>query len=389
MADKYESCDIPLGQGAYGYVSQYRQKETGIYVAVKTMDVSNLKKEHWEREIEIWKQIGAHENVVPLLDHWTIRENIRAVMPLAKCNLSKYVRDCRTEMEESGTLIDGKILVDLSLMLLEGTSHLHNSTPPIIHRDLKPANILCFEGENGKIILKIADFGISKFQNQEKSNYHTAGQGTKKFQAPEVIQEQKYSTAVDVWSLGVVLFYLTTGGEFPYFTEIEDWHRHEQTINYQDLWKFSNSFFEMDDTALEGIQEVINQMIVVEKRTRISTELAWRKISNYQNHQPATFRLSPGILRDISRDKGNDFLNNLAPTERQDETEKLIEAVGEEDHEDGKQHGQDHPTNVTMFRQVSTGFDRLLTKKKNLVRTIAMDTMGTLAMGEVVKTVIK
>ena len=239
MADKYESCDIPLGQGAYGYVSQYRQKETGIYVAVKTMDVSNLKKEHWEREIEIWKQIGPHENVVPLLDHWTIRENIRAVMPLAKCNLSKYVRDCRTEMEESGTLIDGKILVDLSLMLLEGTSHLHNSTPPIIHRDLKPANILCFEGENGRIILKIADFGISKFQDQDKSADHTVGQGTKKFQAPEVVRGQKYSKAVDVWSLGVVLFYLTTGGEYPYFTETDDWHQLRKTINYPDLWKFS------------------------------------------------------------------------------------------------------------------------------------------------------
>ena len=162
-------------------------------------------------------------------------------------------------------------------MLLKGTSHLHNSTPPIIHRDLKPANILCFD-ENGVIVLKIADFGISMLRRQDEDTYtdHTIGH----FQAPEVIKWQKYSKSVDIWSLGVVLFFLTTGGEFPYFTEIEDWHQHQQPINYQDLWKFSNSFFQIDDT-LEGVKDVINQMIVLKKRSRISIDVARRKIQSY------------------------------------------------------------------------------------------------------------
>ena len=203
--DQYENCEVPLGHGTYGHVDKFRHKGTNKFVAVKTIDVSNLRKEHWEREIQVWAKIQPHENVVPLLDHWMINENIRAVMPLAKCNLSKYVRERGREKEASGTLIDSNILVDMSLMLLEGTSHLHNSTPPIIHRDLKPANILCFEGENGRIVLKIADFGISKFQEKDNSTEHTTGQGTKRFQAPEVIKRQKYSVAVDVWSLGVVL----------------------------------------------------------------------------------------------------------------------------------------------------------------------------------------
>ena len=242
VSDQYEICDVPLGQGSYGHVDKWRLKGTNKYVAVKTIDVSNIK--NWEREIMVWEKIGPHENVVPLLDHWMINENIRAVravMPLAKCNLSKYVSDCGKEKEERGTLLDSNVLVEMSLMLLEGTGHLHNSVPPIIHRDLKPANILCFEEKNGRIILKIADFGISKFQEQDNSTNHTAEKGTKKFQAPEIIKHQKYSRAIDVWSLGVVLFYLTTGGELPYFTEIEDWHHHPQRINYQDLWEFSNS----------------------------------------------------------------------------------------------------------------------------------------------------
>ena len=76
----------------------------------------------------------------------------------------------------------------------------------------------------------------------------------------------------------MVLFYLITGGEFPYFTEIEDWYQHQDTINYDDLWKFSNSFFEMDDSSMEGIQDAINQMIVIEKSMRTSVDMARRKI---------------------------------------------------------------------------------------------------------------
>ena len=171
-ADKYENCNVPLGHGTYGHVDKWKLKGRNKYVAVKTIDMANIKREHWEREIKVWQQITPHNNVVPLLDHWMIKDNIRAVMPLARCNLSEYVRERGRETEETGTFVDFNILLDMSQMLLEGTSHLHNSTPPIIHRDLKPANILCFEGENGRIVLKIADFGISKFQDKDNSTYH-------------------------------------------------------------------------------------------------------------------------------------------------------------------------------------------------------------------------
>ena len=39
-------------------------------------------------------------------------------------------------------------------------SFLHGQHPPILHNDLKPANILCKTEKNGKISIKIADFGV-------------------------------------------------------------------------------------------------------------------------------------------------------------------------------------------------------------------------------------
>ena len=66
VADQYESCDIPLGQGTYGHVDMWKQKGSNKYVAVKTVDVSNIDQEKWdwERELNVWQQIGPHENVV-------------------------------------------------------------------------------------------------------------------------------------------------------------------------------------------------------------------------------------------------------------------------------------------------------------------------------------
>ena len=52
------------------------------------------------------------------------------------------------------------------VMLIIGLHYLHNQKERIHHRDLKPANILVFQIPNGSIILKIADFGISKLEFQ-------------------------------------------------------------------------------------------------------------------------------------------------------------------------------------------------------------------------------
>ena len=81
----------------------------------------------------------------------------------------------------------------------------------IVHRDLKLDNILYSIKENGEIAVKIADFGLSKFQHSQM----TMGVGTYAYDAPEVNvcgdEKPYYDSKVDVFSLGVIMFVLFVG----------------------------------------------------------------------------------------------------------------------------------------------------------------------------------
>lgn len=54
-------------------------------------------------------------------------------------------------------------------------------------------------------VLKLADFGISKILTDEMMN---ANCGTPVYMAPEIIQGKEYDRSVDIWSIGVTMYYL-------------------------------------------------------------------------------------------------------------------------------------------------------------------------------------
>eukprot|EP00300_Choanocystis_sp_HF-7_P014568 c18733_g1_i3.p1 GENE.c18733_g1_i3~~c18733_g1_i3.p1 ORF type:complete len:232 (+),score=30.91 c18733_g1_i3:306-1001(+) len=76
----------------------------------------------------------------------------------------------------------------------------------IVHRDLSPYNIM-FDAQ-GKAVL--VDFGLAARILVDPTAL-TAFCGTPEFMAPEVLDRQAYSTAVDWWSLGVVAFTMLLG----------------------------------------------------------------------------------------------------------------------------------------------------------------------------------
>lgn len=95
---------------------------------------------------------------------------------------------------------------------LSALAYLHNSDPPIVHRDLKPDNILVEFRDAERIVIKLADFGLSRDYDDLSTIC-----GSLLYLAPEIYRNRRYieeggqgrvsyTPAVDVWSLGVVVY---------------------------------------------------------------------------------------------------------------------------------------------------------------------------------------
>ena len=97
--------------------------------------------------------------------------------------------------------------------LFQSIKYLHERN--IVHRDIKPENILLVDKD---LHVKLADFGLAKIIGEE--SFTTTLCGTPSYVAPEILadsKQRKYTKAVDVWSLGVVLYICLCG--FPPFSD--------------------------------------------------------------------------------------------------------------------------------------------------------------------------
>ncbi|PYI24202.1 kinase-like protein [Aspergillus violaceofuscus CBS 115571] len=110
-------------------------------------------------------------------------------------DLSKYLSSQPLQEAEAREII---------FQLLSGLELLHDNG--FVHRDLKPANIFVVQGAPNWHV-KIGDFGISK-RVKDGTRLRTVI-GTPQYLAPEV--RDAYTNSVDMWSVGVISFYILTG----------------------------------------------------------------------------------------------------------------------------------------------------------------------------------
>ncbi|KAL0217075.1 hypothetical protein RCL1_007558 [Eukaryota sp. TZLM3-RCL] len=153
--------------------------------------------------------------VVDILHCFTIEDQLYLCMEYCQGNSLKNLLESRISLTNDDIWF---ILTQLS----HGLHHLHSNS--IIHRDVKPANIV-LTSQQRPFRVKYCDFGVSKHLDNTFAKTIT---GTFLFMAPEVLQLQSkgsgeeihYTFVVDLWSLGVTLYYLVEG-KFPFKNPFE------------------------------------------------------------------------------------------------------------------------------------------------------------------------
>lgn len=178
-----------LGKGAFGTVIRATRKSDNLPVAVKI--IRNCP--HAEREADLCSQLH-HQYIAKLFEIYVSEDYIFLVQELCEERLAGLVGSLTTED-----------VLTIGRQLAEGLKYIHSQG--VIHRDLKPDNLM-INRVNGKLCVKIIDFGLSTRQDRQASI--STAVGTNYFMAPEVITNQ-YSTQADMWSLGVVLLTLIKG----------------------------------------------------------------------------------------------------------------------------------------------------------------------------------
>ncbi|CDW85971.1 serine threonine-protein kinase nek5 [Stylonychia lemnae] len=199
--DKYKF-QQEIDSGAFGVVYKVKNTQDNKFYAMKVQNLerllakepNNISNEMVRiiREINTFKL--SHANITKFYEsYFTFDDQFAIITELAEQNLRKY--------RDNTELTNAKI-ADIMMQITKGTIHIHNQN--VMHRDLSPDNILVFE--NGQKF-KICDFGLSQLQTNSKSCV-----GKPQFNAPEMGQcdEFSYNSQVDIWSLGMILFYLCT-----------------------------------------------------------------------------------------------------------------------------------------------------------------------------------
>ncbi|WVW86176.1 hypothetical protein I302_108217 [Kwoniella bestiolae CBS 10118] len=201
----------PLGQGAYGLVINVQDTYSGEPVAVKCItrvfDKVILARRAL-REITLLRHFGGHENLTGLIDLdnvWEGYNEIYLYMEPMEADLHQIVR--------SGQALSNSHIQYFLYQLLRGMKYIH--TANVIHRDLKPGNLLV----NSDCELKICDFGLARGfrpvtgeEDQNAESKLTEYVATRWYRAPEImLSNKRYTTAIDVWSIGCILAELLGG----------------------------------------------------------------------------------------------------------------------------------------------------------------------------------
>lgn len=197
---KYKVSKI-IGQGKYSiiYKAERVNDDSEKKYAMKILRKLKLNKVDYEamrREIEVMQMLDEQDNVAKYIETGESFEYVYIIM--------EYVPsvDLKTYYTKNKSDFTMNIVQAISKQLLTIVNSLHSKC--IIHRDIKADNII-YNQETKKITL--IDFGLSRIIGNGESIMNEPF-GTLGYAAPEILQGDAYDRSVDIFSIGVLIYYL-------------------------------------------------------------------------------------------------------------------------------------------------------------------------------------
>ena len=251
-----------IGDGQFGMIKLCTSIKTKENFAVKIIDKENKKINiQWEKDISKLLIKNHNTNVIKCYDIFETRKFLFIIYEyLPFGNLSDF-------LFSTTILLTSKEIKAILIDVLNGLSFLNKFY--IIHRDIKPENILI----NKQSTYVLTDFGFGKVVPYgEKTD---EGFGTPCYASPEIISRKSYDKATDIWSIGVLAYYLIYG-QLPFDDEDSNFsiikmkilnidyqllppETEEPPENYQFIFDLINKFLQHDEKRI-SLTDFINGM---------------------------------------------------------------------------------------------------------------------------------
>lgn len=217
----------------------------------------------FEREVMVLSEIK-HKNVVELLATYVTDRNVFMVCELARGG------ELLERVSRVGSF-DEKQARRITREILEAVKHMHDRN--IVHRDLKLENILMSD-ESPDAHVKLIDFGLARFKTDGQTLRTICGSPL--YIAPEILELETehnaagcYTTACDMWSVGVILFVLLSG--------YSPFDHDDESVLYQSI---RNGHYHLEpgiwDFISNSAKDLVANLLETDDKSRLTADQALR-----------------------------------------------------------------------------------------------------------------
>ena len=242
-----------IGKGAFGTVLLMEDEVVDERLILKFLNPNFSSDEEMMKrfvhELRYSRKI-THRNVIRIYDFLKLQGSFAISMEYFPSHTLSG------EVPDSKPMDIGKCL-KYSRDIATGMAVAHQAG--VIHRDLKPANILV----NSDGLLKIVDFGVAAAASSGDTQLTKTGYviGSPKYMAPEQILGKKVDETADIYSIGVIMYEMSTG--IPPYSRGD-----HMSVMYQHVQGKAKSAQEINPDIPDGLATIINKAMSVDKSKR-------------------------------------------------------------------------------------------------------------------------